>query len=346
MKTLKGPIVMKTFADVPVPVLIHPSQFPAAVADQLRASLRTRRMNHKFHYESPRQAAAWLRVHEAYSPARREDAGELYAAAFGSVVQSMNPVEALDVVSLGAGGGQKDAVLLQALRAKFPQLRCRYVPVEVSAGLSIVSRSAAVDAGVPAADCFPLVLDLAATADWADALQDVTRVGVRRVICFFGMLPNFESETVLPSLASLIGPEDVLLVSANLAPGPEYAAGVAQVLPQYDNELTREWLLASLLGVGVERGDGAVTVGVREWPPGSGWRRIQADFTFARSRVIRCEGEEFAFAAGERFQLFFSYRHTPTLLAAQLEPHGLQVAQTWVNATGEEGLFRVTREAR
>lgn len=328
----------------PVSVFIHPSQFPAAVAEQLRESLRTRRMNHKFHYDTPRQAAAWLRVHDAYSPARRDaDCGQMYATTFAEVAKRLAGAGNLDVVSLGAGGGQKDALLLRALLAGNPALRCRYVPVDVSAGLSLVSRSAAMDAGVPTADCFPMVMDLAVEPDWAGALRGVTRNGVRRVICFFGMLPNFESDWVFPRLARMLGPEDVLLVSANLAPGPSYAAGVEQVRPQYDNELTREWLLASLLNVGVERGDGAVSLGIEEWPSGSALLRLKGEFTFAKARTIRCEGEDFSFAAGERFQLFFSYRHTPEILDALFRQQGMQVAEAWINPAGDEGLFRIAR---
>lgn len=327
-----------------VSVLIHPSQFPAAVAEQLRASLRARRMNHKFHYDTPRQSAAWLRVHEAYSPARRDgECEQMYARAFAAVAEQLAGVNELDVVSLGAGGGQKDALLLRSLQTANPGARCVYYPVDVSAGLALVSRAAAMAAGVPAGDCWPMAMDLAAEPDWAGALRGQLRPNVRRVICFFGMLPNFENEWVYSRLAQLLRPEDVLLVSANLAPGDDYATGVEQVRPQYDNELTREWLLTSLLNVGVERGDGAVAVSTEEWPAGNGLLRIKAVFTFAKARTIRCEGEEFAFAAGERFQLFFSYRHTPGILRTLLGGAGMQIVQKWISSAGDEGVFQVVR---
>jgi len=329
-----------------VSVLIHPSQFPAAVAEQLRESLRTRRMNHKFHYDSPRQAAAWLRVHEAYSPARRDaECEQMYSRAFVAVAKSLAGMGELDVISLGAGGGQKDALLLKVLRTANTVLRCRYVPVDVSAGLSLVSRAAGIAAGVPAADCFPMAMDLAAEPNWSRAIRGVTRSDARRLICFFGMLPNFESELVFPRLAQMLGPEDMLLVSANLAPGQFYAAGVEKVRPQYDNELTREWLLTSLLNVGIERGDGAVAVGVEEFPLGSGLLRIKAEFTFAKARTIRCVGEEFSFAAGECFQLFFSYRHTPEIVGKLFRESGMRVVEAWTDPVGEEGVFCVVRTA-
>ena len=70
------------------------------------------------------------------------------------------------------------------------------------------------------------------------------------------MIPNFEPQIILPKLASLVRPKDFLLFSANLAPGQNYAAGVKKVLPQYDNPLTRDWLMTFLLDLGVEQSDG------------------------------------------------------------------------------------------
>jgi len=76
------------------------------------------------------------------------------------------------------------------------------------------------------------------------------------LITFFGMIPNFEPQLILPRLAALVRPADHLLFSANLAPGSDYAAGVRQVLPLYDNALTRDWLMTFLTDLGVERDDG------------------------------------------------------------------------------------------
>ena len=46
------------------------------------------------------------------------------------------------------------------------------------------------------------------------------------MITFFGMIPNFEPQDILPKLAKLIRRQDTLLFSANLAPGADYAVGV------------------------------------------------------------------------------------------------------------------------
>src|SRR5271166_3410124 len=53
-------------------VTIHASQFPENVRRDLLESLRTRRVNHKFHYDSVKQTQQWLALHQAYSPSRND----------------------------------------------------------------------------------------------------------------------------------------------------------------------------------------------------------------------------------------------------------------------------------
>src|SRR2546427_174873 len=91
-----------------------------------------------------------------------------------------------------------------------------------------------------------------------------------RLISFLGMIPNFEPQIILPRLAALLRPKDYLLLSANLAPGADYAAGVQRILPLYDNDLTRDWLLTFLLDLGVERGDGKIRFVIEDDPAGVG----------------------------------------------------------------------------
>ena len=53
-------------------IAIHPSQFPEQVRRDLLESLRTRQVNHKFHYDSIKQTQKWLALHGAYSPSRTD----------------------------------------------------------------------------------------------------------------------------------------------------------------------------------------------------------------------------------------------------------------------------------
>jgi L-histidine N-alpha-methyltransferase len=323
-------------------VAIHPSQFPDAVGRDLLESLRSRQVNHKFLYDSVKQTQKWLALHQAYSPSRTDvDCAAIYDSSFVAAAKQIEG-KSVYLIGLGCGGGQKDTRLLRLLRQAGK--RVSYTPSDVSVAMVLVARQAAL-AIVSDADCHPLVCDLATADDLANAIASPTNPDAARLITFFGMIPNFEPQLILPRLASLLRPNDYLLFSANLAPGHDYAAGVKQILPLYDNALTCDWLMTFLFDLGVEAGDGGLNFVIEDDPVGSGLKRIAAYFRFTRSRVIKVEEEPFAFRAGESIRLFFSYRHTPELSASLLSGHGIQVLDQWIAKSGEEGVFLCRRQA-
>jgi len=322
-------------------VAIDASQFPENVQRDLLDSLRTRHIQPKFLYDSYKQARQWLAIHEAYSPARRDP--ECLAIYDQACVATAGLVYACgaSVVGLGCGGGQKDAALLRALVER--DVVVSYVPCDVSVALVLAAQQAAV-AAVPGLCVNPLVLDLARCGDLAHTIGHAGKAGIpnRRIFTFFGMLPNFESQVILPRLAELLRKDDLLLLSANLAPGPDYAAGVQCVLSGYDNPLTREWLLTVLLDLGIDLGDGDIRFSIEDAP--DGLKRIVADFHFARSRELVVSNERFVFKAGETIRLFYSYRHTVPLAHSLLASHGFAILGEWVAASGEEGVFLCRRQ--
>lgn len=321
-------------------VTIHTSQFPDSVRRDLLASLRTRQVNHKFHYDSVKQTQQWLALHQACSPSRNDaDCAAIYDCGFEAAARLAKAGRA-HVIGLGCGGGQKDTRLLKLLRDAGKE--GFYTPSDVSVAMVLVARQAALSV-IADKNCFPLVCDLATANDLPDVVATHHPPPATRLITFFGMIPNFEPAVILPKLGGLVRAEDLLLFSANLAPGADYAAGVEHILPQYDNALTRDWLLPFLLDLGVERGDGELRFGVESDPRGSGLKRVAAHFHFRKSCKIKVAGEPFVFTVGECMRLFFSYRHTPALVRQLLNAHGLRVAGEWITSSGEEGVFLATR---
>ncbi len=316
-------------------VTIHRSQFPEQVRRDLLESLRSRRVNHKFHYDSVKQTAKWLALHQAYSPSRTDaDCAAVYDRAF---VEAARKIEAntMHLVGLGCGGGQKDTRLLKLLREAGKEIA--YTPSDVSTAMVLEARKTAL-AAVADKDCQPLVCDLAAADDLAAVLDAQISPNATRLVTFFGMIPNFEPQLILPRLAGLLRPADFLLFSANLAPGPDYALGVQRILPLYDNELTRDWLMTFLLDLGVELADGKLKFSVEE-DAESGLRRVAASFHFSRMRQITVEGEVFEFRPAESIRLFFSYRHTPEKARSLLGKFGIKVLEQWTTKSEEEGVF-------
>jgi L-histidine Nalpha-methyltransferase len=311
-------------------VKIHSSQFPENVRRDLLASLRARRVNHKFHYDNLKQTQKWLALHEAHSPARTDaDCLDTYARAFIAAAAQIKSKKT-HVISLGCGGGQKDTRLLELLQAHSKEIF--YTPSDVSVAMTLVARKAALKV-LRAKNCFPFVCDLA-TADDLSALL-ITRHP--SLVTFFGMIPNFEPDEILPKLAALVRKKDFLLFSANLAPGADYSAGVEKILPQYDNALTRDWLMTFLLDLGVERGDGELRFAIENGA--EKLKRIVARFHFLRARKVFAAGEEFRFKRGESIRLFFSYRYTPRLAERILARHGLKIQAQWLTQSQEEAVF-------
>jgi uncharacterized SAM-dependent methyltransferase len=323
-----------------VQVAIHESQFPENVRRDLLESLRTRRVNHKFHYDSVKQTQQWLALHQAFSPSRTDaDCAATYDRSFAAVAARIGS-RRVHLVGLGCGGGQKDTRLLKLLQDSGK--RTFYTPSDVSTAMVLVARQTATTV-IPPEDCSPLVCDLGTAEDLPAVLDALPESDAARLITFFGMIPNFEPQVILPRLAGLVRPADYLLFSANLAPGADYAAGMQRILPLYDNALTRDWLMMFLLDLGVETNDGELRVGVEEGPAGSSLKRVAADFQFSRPREIQVDAQRFQFAAGESIRLFFSWRHTPALVRSLLGTHGLRVLDEWITMSGEEGVFLVSR---
>ncbi|HUE36628.1 MAG TPA: L-histidine N(alpha)-methyltransferase, partial [Candidatus Acidoferrum sp.] len=237
-------------------VTVHSSQFPETVRRDLLNSLRARKIAHKFHYDSVKQTQKWLALHQQYSPSRHDDGCRaIYEQSF-KVAAAQIKSRQVHLIGLGCGGGQKDARLLKLLKAHVRQIF--YTPSDVAVAMVLTARRTAL-AVCPEKDCFPLVCDLETANDVPAVFTAPAARRAARIITFFGMIPNFEPALILPKLASLVRPKDILLFSANLAPGENYDAGVKKILPQYDNAPTRDWLMTFLFDLGIEKNDGELS---------------------------------------------------------------------------------------
>jgi L-histidine Nalpha-methyltransferase len=319
-------------------VAVHPSLFPENVQRDLLQSLRARRIDPKFHYASYKQSQKWLALHETFSPSRIDaDCAAIYDRSFQAAADALDSSQ-VHLVGLGCGGGQKDARLLGLLAGQGRAVS--YTPCDISLAL-VLTASQAAQTAVPELPCHPLVCDLAGAEDLAQVFDQQKGVPKNRLFTFFGMIPNFEREIIMPRLAALVRHGDLLLFSANLAPGPDYATGVEKVLPGYDNPPTRDWLLTFLYDLGVEPGDGSSQFSIEESP--AALKRIVADFQFTRRRILPVQGESFEFCEGEKVRLFFSYRYTPGRIASLLSEHKLSILGQWIAQSGEEGVFLCRR---
>jgi uncharacterized SAM-dependent methyltransferase len=292
--------------------IVHASQSPAQVEVERAECLRQKSIASKFLYETPRQAELWLKLHQQF--AAPADLAQTYRQA-AEALAAQWPHASGTLIALGGGGGEKDLAILKAL----PQ-GTRFVPTDVSEPLALKSAEATPNAT-------PLVFDLATEKDLPGFLDQ--HASPNRIFTFFGILPNFPPNEILPQLRALLRPEDRLLLSANLAPN-----GLEPILPQYDNGPTREWLAEFPRAHGA--GKGAVKITIEADGP---LERIAAHFHFTEPCVMSANGEQFDFQPGDALRLFVSYRYTFQSLAETLAPHGIVIEDAFLSANEEEAVF-------
>jgi len=324
-----------------IPINVHSSQFPETVQRELLESLRKREINHKFHYESRRQAQKWLELHRRHSPSRNDlETRAHYEEAFAKTA-ALVETPAAHVIGLGCGGGLKDFMLLQQVRKRGRMLV--YSACDASLPLVLTARQRALTL-LDTRHVHDLVADFATADDLQRVFTTQTTGNSTRIVSFLGMIPNFEPDQILPRLASLIRRQDLLVFSANLAPGDNYRAGIEQVLPQYDNPETRDWLMSLLLDLGFQPRDGNLDFSVEERPE-HGLFRVVARYTLKHDRVLHLDDEKLTFREGDTLRVFYSYRHTPDTIREWLGKEDIEILDQMLSCEGQEGLFICRRKA-
>jgi uncharacterized SAM-dependent methyltransferase len=324
---------------MPVTLTVHDSQYPDSVAAQLRRGLRTKKLPGKFLYESPAQAQRWLAYHQAYSPSRTEPALlALYQQAFQAALQALSP-NALHYVSLGCGGGNKDALFLQQAVPRCPSLL--FTPMDTSTALAVETMRR-IQSTLPALTTAPLVVDLEGEPDLTSWLSQHETAAHQRLLACFGMLPNFAYRTFLPYVRRLMRPGDMLLLSANLSPGL-YADAIARILPQYDNPCAHAWYAGLLDSLGFAAPQIQLAVHTHLLHPDGHIWQIRAEATVRQPVQFTLYGETFAFTAGELLEVFFSNRFTPQVMPGVLAEAGLTLLQTFLFDSQEEAIYLCMR---
>ena len=320
-------------------VLVDPSQFPAQVATELLECLRSRQVEAKFLYEGRGQVQSWLALHEAFSPARTDpDCQAIYDRSFRAATQHLTG-SAVHLFGVSCGGAQKEARLLDLLNEAGKQTA--FSPIDVSLPM-VLTASATVSNRVTADRCRPCLMDLQHTRDARAPIQELQLPGHHPLFTFFGAIHNFEPTQILPKLSALLRSSEFMLLSANLAPAESYDESLRAILPGYDNQLTRDWLITFLRNLGAEV-DGTIHFTIESNVVNNGLKRICAYYTFRNTCQLSIRGEIVDFKGGDSIRLFFSDRYTAPLLRTLMAQYGLVVVQEWIARSGEEGVFLARR---
>ena len=251
------------------------------LAEQFLAALRNRYLPEKFFYWFPLSVRAWLNLCNSAAPYKNFSRSyELIRKHAVEIAQELTGPSGkeLQVVGLGAGQGDKDLLLLEALRAEGAKVS--YQPVDSSQALLEIALESAANKRFPACG---LKADL---ADSRTAKALVASAGGPRLYLVVGNTLGVTGPVqFLESLRPVLRPEDRVLVDGEIFDEQGTMAG-------YDNPVNRRFAFAPLASVGMEEGrDGELVFESRADAGLDGLHLVTKHFRAARPLEIRLAAE-------------------------------------------------------
>jgi len=293
-------------------ISIHALLTENDLAAEFVAAVQQRRLPEKFFYWFPLSVRAWIALCSDGAYRNFVRSRSLIARSRDELARFFSPAP-LEVLSLGAGQGDKDLLILEALREN--GVRVSYVPVDTSQALLEMACGGALGAGIPTqgikADFTnPLHLQ-ALTAD-----PETPR---RLVLLIGNTLGAFDPIAEARELAKLLRPGDALLVDGEIYAGDATVAG-------YDNPLNRRFAWAPLNAVGITDADGELVFEAADDPRLPGLHLIPKHFRAGRNVEPLLGGEVLSIARGERLAMNHSYKYAADTFLRILSDAGLAVA--------------------
>lgn len=295
------------------------------LADDFVASFRARRLAERFFYWFPLSVRAWLALCSDGAYRNFVRSRSLIAQSATDLARYMPPGP-LEVLSLGSGQGDKDLLLLEALRGNGS--RVSYVPVDTSQALLEMACGGALRAGFPA---LGIKADFS-RADHLAALAPDPESPPRLVMVVGNTLGAFDPIAEARALRGLLRPQDLLIVDGELYAGAQTVAG-------YDNPLNRRFAWAPLAAVGIGEADGEIVFEDTDDQRLPGLHPLSKHFHARRDVSAFLGGESLALNAGERVAMNHSYKYDEAAFLKLLTDAGLDVR--WKGRSDDERFLMV-----
>jgi len=306
------------------------------------AAVSARQIPEKFFYWFPLSVRAWLALcgEGAYRNFSRSH--QVITEHASDVASLVSPGE-VEVVSLGAGQGDKDRVIVRALIAR--GAAARYRPVDASLGLLEIAVGDARREGI---DARGLKADFTERSQLRELLSDGAGQwrglggsrgsgGSRLILLLGNTLGGFDPARMARDLAALMREGDLAVVDGELFAGASTLAG-------YDNPINRQFAFSPLAGAGLVPDDGQLEFRIGQDRSRSGLHRVDKSFTASRPAVLHVAGETVALSPGERIEMSSSHKYDEPTFLALLAEAGLTPRASYRSADGRLLMAVVERE--
>lgn len=294
------------------------------LAEEFIEALGRRRLDEKFFYWFPLSIKAWLELCSDGDYRNFERSRSLIALSAPEVA-SLAPIGDLEVVSLGSGQGDKDRILLHALRKLAREVS--YLAVDSSQALLELACEGALAEGFAARG-------LKADFGQPSHLKTIAaggRPAPRLVMMLGGTLGCGDPIQVAKDLRQMLRPGDLLLVDGELYSDT--------VIGGYDNPVNRRFAWAPLHSAGLNEGHGEIFFDMQTDYRMEGLHAVSKYFKARVPAEAFAGGETLRIEAGEKILMGHSYKYSESAFAEILDQAGLN--PLWSGA-GDDGQFVMT----
>lgn len=278
----------------------------AEIAQEFVEAIEARDLPEKFFYWTPHSVKRWKELSVRSEDSLKETWESLSAKA-ANLAQSFG--DRVPVISLGAGDGLKDRVILKALVDAGREVK--YFPVDASQTLLETACAGAEDDDIEV---------LGIKADIASHMHLVLAADVSEAPRLFLMVGNtlggFDPMDQIQQVAEIIKKGDILVIDARLHDGSALPPRIEQ----------QRFVFAALEAAGVTPDDGEVEFNENRDDRLDGLYMVTRRFHASRDLRLQAAGTEVPVARGERILLNFRYLFTAEAFRWLLTEHaGLRV---------------------
>jgi uncharacterized SAM-dependent methyltransferase len=266
----------------------------AEISEEFAEALEARDIPEKFFYWHPLCVRAWLALSKDIAYESRLHSWNLLIEDVEKISNHFESIVA--VISLGAGEGSQDVLLLKALQSV--KLDVDYFPVDASQGLLEIACAAAEDEeidtlGIKADIASPMHLVLAADASENPKLFLLTG----------NTLGSFDPLDQVRHLGECLRDDDRLIVDAEIHEG-------ATALASRQSPVGQRFAFGPLASLGLTKDDGEIRFEERHDERHDGLLVITRQFQTARDLRVNVIDREITLQRGERVNLSFNYTYT------------------------------------
>ena len=288
------------------------------IAQEFIDALKRHDLPEKFFYWFPLSIRAWINLcgDGAYrNYVRSHSVLQNHAAE----IVSMLPSEPIELISLGAGQGTKDFLIMEHLQKQGKYLN--YRPVDASQGLLEIACQSAKDKNFA---CRGLKADLNNDSHLT-GMQAILDDKPRLIMILGNTLGAFDPLKFASKLDNIMRPQDFLILDGELFNQTDTLAG-------YDNPINRQFAFGPLSSVGLsEPNDGRLHIKTDIDNRQPGLYRIRKHFQASRDLKIMLAGETLRILSDTNIEMSWFYKYDRDALIGLITSSGMQLVAEYLS---------------